>query len=68
MSETASRTPARTKTLPYDVAEQLRNPEEITAYLDAYLAEAPEDAASIVRALREIARAKGMLRWHSTPV
>lgn len=50
----------KTKTVPYDVAEQLRTPDEIAAYLDAWLAEAPDDAAGIVRALGEIARLKGM--------
>jgi probable addiction module antidote protein len=51
---------ARTKTVAYDVAEQLRTPEEMAAYLDAWLEEAPEDAAGITRALGDIARAKGM--------
>ena len=51
---------ARTRTMPYDVAEQLRTPEERAAYLDAWLAEAPEDAAGIARALGDIARAAGM--------
>ena len=50
----------RTKTVVYDVAEQLRTPEEMAAYLDAWLEEAPEDAAGITRALGDIARAKGM--------
>ena len=50
----------KTKTVPYDVAEQLRTPEEMAAYLDAWLAEAPDDAAGIARALGDIARAKGM--------
>lgn len=50
----------KTKTLPYDVAEQLRTPEERAAYLDAWFAEAPEDAAGVVRALGEVARAAGM--------
>lgn len=49
-----------TKTVEYDVAEQLRTPEEMAAYLDAWLQEAPEDAAGIARALGDIARAKGM--------
>ncbi len=52
--------PRRTETVPYDVADQLRSPEEMAAYLDAWLAEAPEDAAGISRALGDIARAKGM--------
>jgi probable addiction module antidote protein len=51
---------SRTKTVTYDVAEQLRTPEEMAAYLDAWLEEAPEDAAGIARALGDIARAKGM--------
>lgn len=50
----------RTKTVAYDVAEQLRTPEEMAAYLDAWLEEAPEDTAGITRALGDIARAKGM--------
>jgi probable addiction module antidote protein len=32
----------------------------MAAYLDAWLAEAPDDAAGIARALGDIARAKGM--------
>ncbi|MEP7154773.1 MAG: addiction module antidote protein [Betaproteobacteria bacterium] len=51
---------ARTKTVPYDVAEQLRTPQEMAAYLDAWLEEAPDDAPGIARALGDIARAKGM--------
>lgn len=50
----------KTKTMPYDVAAQLRTPEEMAAYLDAWLDEAPEDSAGIARALGDIARAKGM--------
>lgn len=53
-------TPGRTITSRYDVAEHLRTPEERVAYLDAWLEEAPEDAAGIARALGDIARAKGM--------
>lgn len=60
MPKTSIRTTAKTKTLPYDVAEQLRTPEEMAAYLDAWLAEEPGDAAGIARALGDIARAKGM--------
>ena len=44
----------------YDVAEHLRSPEEMAAYLDAWLEEAPDDIAGIARALGDIARAKGM--------
>jgi probable addiction module antidote protein len=57
----ASKTPkVKTQTTTYDVAEHLRTPEEMAAYLDAWLEEAPEDAAGIARALGDIARAKGM--------
>jgi probable addiction module antidote protein len=54
--------PAKTKLLHYDVADQLRTPEEMAAYLDAWLAEAPDDAAGVARALGDIARAKGMAK------
>ena len=60
MAKTATKAPAKTKTVPYDVAEQLRTPEEMAAYLDAWLTEAPDDAAGIARALGDIARARGM--------
>lgn len=52
--------PSKTRTAPYDVAVHLRTPEEMAAYLDAWLDEAPEDAAGIAKALGDIARAKGM--------
>ena len=51
---------SRTKTVPYDLAEQLRTSEEMAAYLDAWFEEAPDDAAGIARALGDIARARGM--------
>ncbi|HEV7503440.1 MAG TPA: addiction module antidote protein [Thermoanaerobaculia bacterium] len=60
MPKTAAKKPATTKTTPYDVAEHLRTPEEMAAYLDAWFEEAPDDAAGIARALGDIARAKGM--------
>ncbi len=50
----------KTKTTPYDVSEYLQTPEDMAAYLDAWLVEAPDDAAGIARALGDIARAKGM--------
>jgi len=52
--------PAKTKTVAYDVAQQLRTPKEMAAYLDAWLTEAPDDVAGIARALGDIARAGGM--------
>src|SRR4051812_25445302 len=60
MLKTAAKKPAKTKTTPYDVAEHLRTPEEMAAYLDAWFEEAPDDAAGIARALGDIARARGM--------
>ncbi|MDO9635372.1 MAG: transcriptional regulator, partial [Thiobacillus sp.] len=53
-------TTGKTKTMPYSLAEQLRTPEEIAAYIDAWLTEAPDDAASIVRALGDVAQLKGL--------
>ncbi len=53
---TAKRT-AKTRTTPYDVAEHLRTPDEMAVYLAAWLDEAPDDPAGIVRALGDIARA-----------
>lgn len=49
-----------TVTTRYDVAEHLRMPEEMAAYLEASLEEADGDAAFVARALGDIARAKGM--------
>lgn len=51
---------SKTQTTPYDVAEHLRTPEEMAAYLDAWLEEAPDDVSGIAKALGDIARAKGM--------
>jgi probable addiction module antidote protein len=50
----------RTTTTRFDVAEHLRTPEEMAAYLEACLEEADGDAAFIAKALGDIARAKGM--------
>ena len=49
-----------TKTTRYDVAEHLRTPKEMAAYLEACLEEAGEDAAFVAKALGDLARAKGM--------
>lgn len=46
--------------MPYCLAEQLRTPEEIADYLNAWFTEAPDDAMGIVRAIGEIAHAKGI--------
>ena len=50
----------KTITTRYDVAEHLRTPEEIAAYLDACFEEANGDAAFIAKAIGDISRAKGM--------
>ena len=50
----------KTATTRYDVAEHLRTPEEMAAYLEACLAESNGDAALVAKALGDIARAKGM--------
>ena len=60
MPHSSKSTETATKTLAYDVAEQLRTPEEMAAYLDAWLMEATDDIGGIARALGDIARAKGM--------
>ena len=60
MPKTRAKAPTKTKTVLYDVAEQLRTAEDMAAYLDAWLTEAPDDASGIARALGDIARARGM--------
>ena len=50
----------KTVTTRYDVAEHIRTPEEMAAYLEACLEEAGGDAGFIAKALGDIARAKGM--------
>ena len=60
MRAKSTRSSSRTRTVRYDVSAQLRTPEEMAAYLDAWLAEAPDDVAGIARALGDIARARGM--------
>ena len=51
---------AGTATSPYDVAEHLRTPEEMAAYLEAAMEEAGGDAAFVAKALGDVARARGM--------
>jgi len=60
---TQTRAPANSKSgklAPYGVADRLRSPEEMAAYLDVWLDEFPDDASGIARAVGDIARAKGM--------
>ncbi|MDA3923459.1 MAG: putative addiction module antidote protein [Kiritimatiellae bacterium] len=51
---------SKTKTTKYDIAEHLRTPEEMAAYLEACLEESQGDGAFVAKALGDIARAKGM--------
>ena len=50
----------KTATSRYDVAEHLRTPEDMAAYLEASIEEADGDAAFVAKALGDIARARGM--------
>ena len=50
----------KTATSPYDVAEHLRTPKDMAAYLEASIEEADGDAAVVAKALGDIARAQGM--------
>jgi hypothetical protein len=52
---------SKTKTRRFDVAEHLRTPEEMAAYLEACLKEADGDTAFIAKAVDDIGRAKA---WH----
>ena len=51
---------AKTKTTPFDIAEHLRTPKEMAAFLAATFEESGGDAAAIAKALGHIARARGM--------
>ena len=51
---------AKTVTSPFDVADHLRTPEDMAAYLEASIEEADGDAAFVAGALGDIARAKGV--------
>jgi probable addiction module antidote protein len=46
----------------FDAARFLKNEEEIAAYLEACLEEAPDDAAYIAGAIGAVARARSMLQ------
>lgn len=51
---------AKTRATRFDVAEHLRTPEDMAAYLEACIEDARGDAAFIAKALGDLARAKGM--------
>ena len=46
----------------YDAAEYLKTPEEMAAYLEICIEEADGDSRLIIKALGDIARAKGMTK------
>lgn len=46
----------------WDPADYLRSEQDMAAYLQACLEEAPEDPALVAAALGDIARARGMVR------
>ena len=50
-----------TVTSPYDVAEHLRTPEEMAAYLEACMEEAAGDGAFVANALGDTRRNRGFL-------
>ena len=60
MARSGTRRRSVTRTTKFDIADHLRTPEEMAAYLDAWFDEAPEDVAGIAMALGDVARAKGM--------
>ena len=60
MAKATAKRKKKVVTMPFDVADYLRTPADMAAYLDAWLEEAPEDVAGISRALGDIAKAKGM--------
>jgi len=60
MMKASAKKATKVRTTPYDTAEHLRTPDEMAAYLDAWLDEAPDDAAGVTVALGNVARAKGM--------
>jgi probable addiction module antidote protein len=55
----------KTLTTPYDTAEYLKTDEDMALYLEACFEEAGDDAAFIVKALGNIARARGMTQLSS---
>lgn len=50
----------KTVTTKYDISEHLRTPQEMAAYLEMCIEEANGDTSFIIKALGDIARAKGM--------
>jgi probable addiction module antidote protein len=50
----------KTRTTRYDVAEHLRTPKGMAAYLESVLDESNGDASLVAKAIGDIARARGM--------
>jgi probable addiction module antidote protein len=55
-----NKTRRKTKTSRYDVAEHLRSPAEMAAYVEAAFDESGGDATAVAKALGDVARARGM--------
>lgn len=55
MATTSRKKTVKPKTSAYDIAEHLRTPEEMAAYLDAWLEEEPYDVPGFAKALGDIA-------------
>jgi probable addiction module antidote protein len=53
---------SKTATARYDVAEHLRTPEEMAAYLEASIGKAKGDAAFIAKGMAQVARDAGLSR------
>ena len=60
MTNAVRKKPAKFNTTPYDTAEQLRTPEEVAAYLNAWFAEAPDNDSAIAQEFGDMAQTKGM--------
>jgi DNA-binding phage protein len=56
---------AKTSTSRYDVAEHLRTPQEMAAYLEACIDESNADTAFVDKALIDIARAQDLSQLRS---
>jgi probable addiction module antidote protein len=60
MSTAKNEMPAGAALSPFDAADYLRTPEEITTFLDAVFEDCAGDTRVIVKALGAVARAQGM--------
>ncbi len=56
MPKPAKKKAIRTRTTPYALAENLRMPAEMAAYLDAWLEDAPDDAAGVTRLVSHLSK------------